>query len=193
MISDDAVSFLKWAGSVFGSRLFVGPALWNGAQEMLFRRKQRWLRVKLADFSRQSPGWSEEELGSAAGSLCAKFFELLNILDEEGLKNITHPDAWGELRRDVLALRGSGEVRKIFSLEVQGNRLVHAQSGLENQEREMVMRLELVGRFETWKRSGLTRSRFVKTREYWVFRTHMKQWRVFNRYGSWSWWRFVGK
>jgi hypothetical protein len=193
MSSGDVVSFLKWAGSIFGSLLFVGPALWSGSQEMLVRRKMRWLRARLADFSRQSSGWSEEELGNISRSLSAQFFELLNNLDEDGLKKITHPDAWGELQRDVKELRGAGDVRKIFSLEVQSNLLVHAQYGLANQEREMVMRLELLGRFETWKRNGLARSRFVKTREYWVFRTHLHQWRVFNRYGSWSWWRFIKK
>jgi hypothetical protein len=58
-------------------------------------------------------------------------------------------------------------------------------------KREILLLVEFSGNVETWKANGLARSWFVSGKEFWVFRTHLAEWRVINRCGLKGWLRLL--
>jgi predicted lipid-binding transport protein (Tim44 family) len=192
MTSDQLISLLKTVASVLFSLSFVALAVWNGARELAQRRKTRGVREWLESAVRLDARWkSPDELIATARQSAQQFFEAFNAMDDERLRALIHPTGWEEFQRDLARVRANAQERHLMSFEIQKTLLWHVDRRLDVNEQAMVVQLDLVGRYETWNLRGLKRSRYSSVKEFWEFRTHLQEWRIFNRRGAIAWMRFA--
>ncbi len=192
MISDQLLSILKTVASSLVSLFFVGMAMWSGLRELAQRFKTRRVREWVDAAGRSDGRWkSTDELLATARQSAQQFFEAFNAMDDERLRALIHPTGWEEFQRDLARVRANTQERQLMSFEIQKTLLWHVDRGLDGNERAMVVQLDLVGRYETWNPLGLKRSRYSSVKEFWEFRTHLQEWRIFNRRGAIAWLRFA--
>ncbi len=181
----DTEAFLKTSAQVFLSLFFLGGAFWKGAQEIVVRRKRNRTRMRLQEWSRTNASWNEEELVAKARNLCSEFWEGLNLQSTERLKNITHPECWEAVQKELSAMQSDVKKKPVFHFAIQSLTLVDASNSLPNQEEMFSVKLDFSGKSEVWTRNGPGRSRFVKGTEIWVFRSYLGEWKIADRYDSW--------
>lgn len=191
MSSDKIFTFINVAASVFMTLFFVVPPIWKGTTEKLLRRKNREAREALQKVRQVDERWNEEALVARAKEICGGFYDALSTMNQELLSKYIHPAAWADFQRDLVLQLNNKKRTSIFKLEFKRLILTKVVIPVGIADREMLVYVEFSGTVETWTTNGLQRSRFVSAKEFWLFRRHLDEWRVFNRCGLVGWWRLL--